>query len=75
MTYLNRTKFLTQTRSLAMSALLATGMVVAPFAAANAKTVPILVQFDNYTGEKAYFVAYLVDAKGRYQKNLMAIGQ
>uniref|UniRef100_A0A2A4Z3Y7 Flagellin biosynthesis protein FlgD n=1 Tax=OCS116 cluster bacterium TaxID=2030921 RepID=A0A2A4Z3Y7_9PROT len=63
-----------QSKSLAVSALLATGMVEASLATANAKTVPILVQLDNYTGEKAYFAAYLVDEKGRYQKTLWVSG-
>lgn len=65
---------LNKTASLAISALLATGMVAASATAAYAKTVPILVQLDNYTGEKAYFVAYLVDAKGKYQKTLWLSG-
>lgn len=70
MKYLN----IKMNKSLAISALLATGMVVLPVASAAAKTVPILVQFDNYTGEKAYFAAYLVNAKGRYQRTLWVSG-
>lgn len=62
-----------KTKSLAISALLATGMVLAPLTV-QAKTVPILVQFDNYSGENAYFVAYLVDKDGRYQKTLWLSG-